>query len=534
MFPVSIRGARAAVRAALCASLFLAPASASAEWYEASTKHFVLYADDDPKFIESYTAALERFDLAMRKFRNVEDRDIAPVDRVTIFMLPGMNAMRDISREGVAGFYSPRASGSVAFTIKEGSKPNPGSRMRIDERFELNPVQVLRHEYGHHFMFNNFGAAALPMWLTEGFAEFHATAEDMPDGSVRFGRVPLYRAGNFEFSDACSVSLVLRTSDLRKLGGCQISHIYAYGWLATHYFTFAPGGPKLIGDYIGAVNRGEPLEKAVSAFGDISALGSEMQRYLNSKSRTVFTVPAAALKSAPPVMRKLSAAEAATMQVRIRSKAGVSETEAPRVYEAAVRAAAPYPDNPVAQLVLAEAAYDAKNYAEAAAAAQRAVTANPKATKGFVYLGLAKLEMARAAKSTDSAVWAEARSWFVRANKIDPYDAEPLLHYYRSFLAAGERPTKNAEEGLIQASEFVPHDRTLLFDVAYVMLGRADPKAARAALEVIAYNPHGIRKSTADKVIELIDQNDVAGAMAKLQPYLADPNYRDPEDKRRG
>ena len=531
---VSVRGIRAAVRGAVCAAIFLAPTTASAEWYEASTKHFVLYADDDPKFIEEYTAALERFDLAMRRFRNVEDREIAPVDRVTIFMLPGMNAMRDLSREGVAGFYSPRASGSVAFTIKEGRKPNPGSVVRTDERFTLNPVQVLRHEYGHHFMFNNFSAAALPMWLTEGFAEFHATAEDLPDGSVRFGRIPLYRAINFESSDACSVRLILRTSDLRKLGGCGVTHVYAYGWLATHYFTFAPGGPKLIGDYIAAVNRGEPLEKAVLAFGDVDALGGEMQRYLNAKSRTVYTVPAASLKAKPPVMRKLSPAEAATMQVRIRSKAGVSEEEAPRVYEAAVRAAAPYPNDPAAQLVLAEAAYDAKKYAEAAAAAQRVVTANPKATKGFVYLGLAKLELARATKTTDSAAWVEARSWFVRANKVDPYDAEPLLQYYRSFLAAGERPTKNAEEGLLQASEFVPHDRTLLFDVAYVMLGRGNAKAARAALEVIAYNPHGIRKSTAHKVIELIDKNDVAGAMAKLHPYLADPNYRDPEDKRRG
>lgn len=530
----SIRGVRAAVRGAVCAALFLIPASASAEWYEASTKHFVLYANDDPQFIERYTAALERFDLAMRKFRNVEDREIAPVDRVTIYMLPGISSMADLGRDGAAGFYIPRAGGSVAFTIKEGSKPNPGSRMRVDERFELNPTQVLRHEYGHHFMFNNFSAAALPMWLTEGFAEFHATAEDLPDGSVRFGRIPLYRAANFEYTDACSVGLVLRTSDLRKLGGCQVSHIYAYGWLATHYFTFAPGGPKLIGDYISAVNRGEPLEKAVAAFGDVDALAGEMQRYLNAKSRTVFAVPAASLNTAAPVMRKLSPAEAATMSVRIRSKAGVSENEAPKVYEAAVRAAAPYPNDPAAQLVLAEAAYDAKKYAEAAAAAQRVVDANPKSTKGLIYLGLAKLELARAAKTTDVKIWREARSWFVGANKADPYDAEPLLHYYRSFLAAGERPTKNAEEGLLQAAEFVPHDRTLLFDVAYVMLGRNDPRAARSALQVIAYNPHGTGKSVANKLIDLIDKNDLAGAMAKLQPYLADPNYRDPEDKRRG
>jgi hypothetical protein len=525
------------LRATVCgavAALLMLPATAKAEWYEASTKHFVLYADDDPEFIEAYTAALERYDLAMRRFRNVTDREIAPVDRVTIFMLPGMNAMRDISREGVAGFYSPRAGGSVAFTIKEGRKPNRGSIVRVDEKFELDPVQVLRHEYGHHFMFNNFSAAALPMWLTEGFAEFHATAEDMPDGGVRFGRIPLYRAVNFENSDGCSVRLILRTSDLRNLGGCGVTHIYAYGWLATHYFTFAPGGPKKMGDYITAVNRGEPLEKAVGAFGDIQPLADDMMRYLNAKSRTVYTVPAAMLKAAPPVMRKLGAAEAATMQVRIRSKAGVSPEQAPGVYQSAVRAAAPYPNDPVAQLVLAEAAYDAKNYAEAAAAAQRVVTANPKSAKGLVYLGMAKLELARAAKSTDPAVWREARTWFVRANKADPYDADPMLQYFRSFLAANESPTKNAEEGLLQAAEFVPHDRTLLLDVAYVMLGRGDTKAARTALQVIAYNPHGTSKSMADKLIEQVDKGDVAGAMAKIRPYLADPNYRDPETKRRG
>ncbi|MDF7776738.1 hypothetical protein P1X14_15885 [Sphingomonas sp. AOB5] len=523
------------IRKLLILLALLMPAVARAEWYEASTKHFVIYSDDNPEKIRAYALALERYDMAMRVFRNVENREVMPVERVTVFVVRDIFALQALGRPGAAGFYIPRAGGSVAFTIREAPRDNPGSRVRTDDRLDLAPDVVLRHEYAHHFMFDSYGAAALPMWLTEGFAEFHATAEDMPDGGVRFGRVPLYRAMNFANSQTCTARRILRTSDLRQLSGCRIGDVYAYGWLATHYFTFTPDGPKKIGAYIQAINNGEPLEKAADLLGNPDALEADMRRYLDAPTRTVYTVPAAKLNAAAPVLRKLGPGEAATMSIRIRSQAGVTEGNAPDVYQAAVRAAAPYPNDAMAQRVLAEAAFDAKKYAEAAAAGERAVAADPKMVEALLYVGMAKMELAGAAKATDPQVWREVRSWFTRANKIDGYDPRPLILFYRSFVVAGEAPTKNAEAGMLLAAELAPQDRTLLLGVAYVHLSNRNGAEARKALQISAFDPHNRGSNAlANSLIAMIDKGDLAGAAAKLRPYIKDPSYRDPTEKRGG
>ena len=43
----------------------LLPATARADWYEASTQHFVVYSDQRPEKIREFTANLERFDMVL-------------------------------------------------------------------------------------------------------------------------------------------------------------------------------------------------------------------------------------------------------------------------------------------------------------------------------------------------------------------------------------------------------------------------------------------------------------------------------------
>ena len=41
-------------------------APAHADWYQASSKHFIIYADESPKLLEDFATRLERFDQAVR------------------------------------------------------------------------------------------------------------------------------------------------------------------------------------------------------------------------------------------------------------------------------------------------------------------------------------------------------------------------------------------------------------------------------------------------------------------------------------
>jgi hypothetical protein len=131
---------------------------------------------------------------------------------------------------------------------------------------------------------------------------------------------------------------------------------------------------------------------------------------------------------------------------------------------------------------------------------------------------------AAAAKSTDPATWREVRRWYLAANKVDPYDAEPLIEYYRSFVLSGEPATKNAEAGLFQAIDFSPEAREARIYAAYAYLTEGDGKAAKAALGSIARAPHsGELAKFAVTILDQIDAGQLAAAAAKLQPFVKDP-----------
>ncbi|MCW3837373.1 hypothetical protein ACFQ1E_15595 [Sphingomonas canadensis] len=520
------------IRLLVSTLLLLVPGTAQAAWYEATTSHFVFYSDDTPERIAAFAQSLERYDKAMRIFRNIPDDPVAPVDRVTIYVLASTSSLSALGWQGVAGVYMGRAGEPVAYTIKYGDELK-GSRVRVDEIYELKPAEVLRHEYAHHFMFSNFRMGALPTWFAEGFAEFHATAIEGADGSITFGQMPGYRAGQFYRPSGCTAKHLVTTSDLRKLPLCRYVDLYSTGWLLTHYLTFQPNGPAQMGAYLQAINSGKTPAEASAVFGDLDALNKTLSKYLNGSKLPAYVVPAEQIKIAAPVVRPLTPAEAATIPVRIRSKAGVDEKEAPGVYEQAVRAAAPHPNDPFAQVVLAEAAFDAKHYDEAEAAARRALASDAKSGTAMLFIGKAKMAKAVADRSADPLIWREVRKWFSAANHNDPNDPRPLMYFYRSFLAAGQAPTANAIAGLYQALDVSPYDRSSSLLAAYALLSDKKDAQARAALATLAYNPDSPKlRERAGKILDMIEAGQTDAAMAALLPWARDPDYVDPEDKK--
>ena len=209
------------IRRVMALCLAMMPVAAQADWYEADSKHFAVFSNDDPKHLQSYAEQLERFDKAMRVFRGVDDPPVPPVGRVTVFVVKDLAEIQSLAGPNVAGFYRPSVSGPVAFVPRTApSKTHmTGSRLFTGTSggaFDLDGDSVLRHEYTHHFMFDNYPTMALPYWFVEGFAEFHGTAMFGADGSVTFGAPPAYRASSLIDRNALSVRDML-TSDSRKI-----------------------------------------------------------------------------------------------------------------------------------------------------------------------------------------------------------------------------------------------------------------------------------------------------------------------------
>lgn len=498
-------------RLAALALALLVPAVAHAEWHEASTAHFVVYADDKPAAIAKFADELEKFDKVMRVFYPQARRSAeGPANRVTVFVLAADAAMTRLTRNSsIAGFYIPRAGRSVAFV------PRITTRA---EGSEISGMTVLRHEYAHHFMYSSF-PAVFPLWFSEGIAEFWSTVRFDPDGKAVVGVVPLHRGPGLLMGNPLSLEQLV-TLTTAKLDDNQREAMYGRGWLLTHYLMSNRAGQQQLAAYIAALNRGETPAQAAGAFGDLKALGKALDRYLIQRQLPAAFIKPDVLVTTPASLRKLTAGEAATMAVRIQSQRGVNQKTAPKVLVQARKAAAPYPNDPGAQIVLAEAEYDARNYALAEAAASRALAAAPAMSDALVYRAMSKLALAQQGKGES---WRAVRDAIIDANQADPEDPRPLILYYESFAAAGEAPTKSAKAGYAKAFDIAHFDMGLRLGAAAMFLNDGNRGEAREALRLVGFHPHGgARAERARSMIAAIDRGDTADKVlaiaAKAEP----------------
>jgi cytochrome c-type biogenesis protein CcmH/NrfG len=497
----------------LAALLLLAlPATAQADWYEASTPHFLVYADRDPEKLKAFATNLERLDRAIRLMVGGGNAEASPASRVTVFTVDDTIAVeRLIGRRGVAGFFIPRASGSVAIVPEQGTEGGA---------LALKPLQILLHEYAHNLMWSLDPDTGYPSWLVEGFAEFNATARFGKDGSVTLGEPPLYR-GISVMGDAHLPMDKLLTVDSKTLDRDEIDGFYGRAWLLTHYLRLgAPQRSTQLSAYVAALKAGKTTREAAKVFGNLKQLDGELDVY-KKRHLGIATLSGAQLAIGPVEVHKLSAAAAAVMDVRIRSKVAVSPETVQPIYAEAQRAAAPWPNDPDAQLVLAGAAIDAGDYPGAQAAVDRALAADPKRVRALTLDATARMLEARKAKDARPESWNAVRAILSVANKLDPRDPMPLWLYYRSYVEQGVPAPEIAKDGLATAFKLAPYDYTLRMTTAGMYLGERNGTGARVTLLPLVNDPHsGPRGKQAAAAIERIDAGDLAGAVAALTGKL--------------
>lgn len=492
----------------------LAAAPAQSAWRVAESAHFIIYSEDKPEPLKAFAEELERFDAAMRYIRKLDQTIDARSNKLTIFQVANVGQVQKMmggKATYVYGFYDGRAGNSIAFVPR---------RTSGGTSWDLDAQTVLLHEYAHHFMFRSF-PFAFPLWFSEGFAEFNSTARFVADGSVDLGLPAKHRSAGLFFAAPLPIGALVQ-ADGRAVNAQVLDSLYAQGWLLTHYLSFSKERDGQLSRYLLSINHGKSSkDAAAAAFGDFDKLENELHRYKNGRRMTYLRVPGNRLPIAPVEVRELSAGAGAMMPVMMRSRRGVDNETAKTVLKDARAAAAPYPDDPFAQLALAEAEIDAGNLAEADKAADQVLKAEPGNVRALVFKGraaAAKLEKADKATPED---WKAVRRWFTRANRAEPGAPEPLIHFYQSFAAAGEKPTPNAVEGLRSAASLAAEDEGLRLMLGYQMLVDGKGPEARAALAPVAYHPHG--GGMAEFAARVVTAIDSGGAQAGLKAWNEKP-----------
>jgi tetratricopeptide (TPR) repeat protein len=476
------------------AAAALVAGPASANWVEAKTDHFVIYGDMPEAKAADYARKVERFDRILRMFANVSESGDAPIDRVVVYVLPSLTAVRSLANSSsIAGFYNGNVQSTLA--VMPGSMP---------AEYQVSPLHILFHEYTHHILLSST-TASYPGWIQEGFAEFFGTALPKDDGSMLIGSPPQMRGYALHRQYQMPVEALL-TSDGRKLSDGDTEDKYARGWLLSHYLLLGNKRRGQIDEYLRLIRQGVPsLEAGKRAFGDLGKLNAELTVYNRTNRFPALLVAADKIRVGGVATRELRPCEGKIMRSRIRSAIGVTEKTAPQLVAPARAVAAECPNDVFVQRSLAEIEFDAKNNDAAMTAADRTLALDPGNIMGMVYKGRV---LARQGQ------WAEARKWFVKANRANPDYALPLVLYYDSFMRSNQAPTPAAVKGLLRAIVLVPQDDSLRLRVGYALLRQGDLATARAVLAPIAFSAHARPDNPALLVVRKLDEG--AGAKAAL------------------
>lgn len=473
-------------------AVLLMPRPAAAAWLEATTRHFVLYADTNEKALRDKAVALERLDWAMRRFMRVEDHEDTVHNKVTVYWI-GESDFQSICRcPGIAGFYQPRVGGSVAFASRDSNG---------DDDFG---TIVLYHEYAHHFLLGSY-EVAFPAWFSEGFAEFAATMR-LTREAATMGMAAQHRAYGLLRGRYLSARDLFDPAVWDKLRSVDGDAFYGRGWLMTHYLLFDPKRMGQFKEYLVALNNGKPsLAAAEAAFGSLDDLSRDLNRYLARSTMPALVMKLGDTPAADVAVRRVSQGEGAMMKARMASTRGVDRTTAGPLLAKAAPIAARYPEDAVVQGWLAEMAYDANSDDAAAAAADRALARDPNSIPGLLYRARVTLRRLAAAKNAKAADWTAARKPILAANRLDTNDAEPMWLFWESFAMEGREPSKSAFAGLYRAQNLIPQDPGVRFSAGMARLQAGEGAAARALLRPLAYNPHAGPDNPAARIVAALD-----------------------------
>lgn len=488
--------------AAAAALSISAPAMAS--WNVAQSKHFVIYADDNPKHLTQFATQLERFDQAVRYATQMSDPEVGKANRLTVFVVPTEKDVRSIMGDKTgffAGFYTGRVAGSLAYVPKQLDHDTP------DEN------AIFFHEYTHHLMQQDLDRP-YPQWFVEGFAEFFSTPQFEHDGSVWLGRVVKGRAYGLFLGPQLPLESLLQGLQ-PNMTNAQRDVFYGRSWLLTHYLELDNHRRGQLTAYLNAMDKGaSSLEAARQVFGDFMQVDKELNLY-ETKPLLKFEVPASLIHLDPITVIPLSVGGSQVILERARLKYGVKPDEAEMIAARLRSVESAHPGDELVETTLAEAELEAGHAAAAEAAADRALSSNSQSIDAMVLKGKALCARADDLEGESRhSLFEKARTQFIGANKLDTENPDPLYEFYRTYLREGVRPNDNAIAALHYASDLAPQDLGVRMNSAIAYLNQGEPKEARTALTVVAYSPHGIEM--ADIARHMIADIDSGNAKAAL------------------
>jgi tetratricopeptide (TPR) repeat protein len=484
-------------------------------WRMAETPHVVVFSQNDEEELRDAAHNLEKIHFVLSALLgrvDVPDETI----KIAITMIGDAGPFEQLrltdlrwqygpfpERFAKTIYYDPREEGSVLATTKEGVnlvlRPSLGRPTKRNCTWgdgdsplvsfaggppppTATPEQVARllpanelafcqsaesrlyAGFAQNYLMTYF-PAAYPRWFLQGFGEIFATMK-AGDDFVEYGHRPPGFTEVMEHYQYTGYP-VADILDGRYLFGRRAWTPH-HAWRLVHLLYFSDEWKPRLHSYLSAIARGADPKSAASAFGDPAHLQEALTFYRGRKVQ-VERMNFPAERAPEPTVRRMTRAEAGLIRGRLElgARIEVPAKEGPEHAAALARRsdwlarlrenARQFPNLIEHQLLLAEAECRTGNPQECLEAAERAIAQSPRDATALVWKGTALAQLAARAPATErQRRLKEARSFIVRANRLDKEGILPLIAFYNSFAVAGSQAPDMAVEGLAKVVDSSP------------------------------------------------------------------------------
>jgi len=243
-------------------------------WLEVTTPHFRVISNSTEK--DARHAALQ-FERMRSVFARVfPDANIDTATPIVVLALQDMQSIQALEPAAYLGKGQTRLMGLFV------QVPEKNYVLILLNAPGQHPYAPIYHEYAH-FVQSRTGQW-MPLWLTEGWAEFYQTAEIL-ESEIVLGKLD---AGTWQFLQR---NPLLPLSTLFNVDmhspyyheEDKGSMFYAESWALTHYVKMkeAHENTHRLQDYLDLVHKGvDSVAAATQAFGDLTLLQSDLQKYI--------------------------------------------------------------------------------------------------------------------------------------------------------------------------------------------------------------------------------------------------------------
>lgn len=453
---------------------------AEAKWLRAESAKFIVYSNGDEGSLREFVTNLEDYDVILRAFTSVPIGAPAP-RKLEIYLIRDSDELKVIRPEfpnTVGGFYSASMNDIFAVAIR----PRAQEYWRDD---------IIYHEYAHHFMLQ-YLPGSYPGWLVEGFAEYFATVE-LRDTSFIIGKPSPARGTSLLSGRWIPMEEVFTKRPLELKGSEERSAYYAQAWLLTHYMMSDPVRRKQIFAYVSALSPTVgPIEAWKKATGqDMETLTRELQSYRRGTiGATGFNRPS---KRQPAAMTITTLGPSADdlMLLGLNLNGGVSSEGEAKALETIRTRAAKFPNDPLAQTILARAEFAFGDFDKGRAIVEAMMASRPDDATPYRLLGMALVSKARDDGDNEEKLLAEASRQLAKAYERDPTDYRILIYFALTQQTKPGYPDDATMEALAEAFRLAPQVAETRVYLARGLMRQKRWDEAILVLTPLANSPHG-------------------------------------------